>query len=608
MGIRIKLIIPAVAAFFVFAGVLHLYWAPRFYEHARHDFVKRMASELAVLENELVRHLLSGDYSALYANLHYQEKRHRSDWIYLILYDDAKKQIYPLGIMNTQKIYSVKKFDIPLEHFLSFNGRTLGRIELGANWYEEYQDARYRIRELEVYLALTLTFLFLTQIYWEHRVISRPISELNRATERLSREDFSAVLPRASSDEIGHLTMNFETMRCNLLAAREKLEKRTREALEASQAKSDFLATMSHEIRTPMNGIIGMVQVLGKTGLDREQQGMVDLLTISCDNLFAVLNDVLDFSKIEAGKMELAPVSLNLEQLVTQTHAMVAGLAGGKGIFCELGVDPACPATVEVDGGRLRQVLLNLMTNGIKFTREGGVRLDVDCLGRTGEMFRIRFRVSDTGIGIAPEKQTAIFDAFTQADASTTRVHGGTGLGLAISSRLVSLMDSTLELESVPEKGSVFSFELTLPGRYDSAESGEESRASSRTVSFKGRRLLVVEDNLVNQKVVEKMLAATGMEIDLAEDGSKALERVRNTSYDLILMDYQMPVMDGITATRKIRHLEQEEVRSPVPIIALTANVLKQNEDKCLGAGMNGFLPKPVTMDALMAVLNRYLS
>ncbi len=386
----------------------------------------------------------------------------------------------------------------------------------------------------------------------------------------------------------------------------------TKAAASASRAKSEFLANMSHEIRTPMNGVIGMTQLLADTRLTTEQREFVDIIRTSGDTLLALINDILDVSKIEAGRMELELLDIDLRATVAGSIAALNGQAAAKGLALKAGIAADVPAAIRGDPVKLRQILFNLIGNAIKFTSAGAVSLNVKLETDNDTSVLLRFSVHDNGIGIAPGRLDRLFKSFSQVDSSTTRHYGGTGLGLSIVKQLAELMDGTVGVESTLGEGSVFWFTAT----FEVARAGYLMRDShtqelAPTVpaprrSFAGARVLLVEDNAVNQKVAQKYLAKFGIESDLARNGREAIEAWHKGSYDLVLMDCQMPVMDGFEATREIRR--QEVAGKHIPIIALTANALATDRNNCLAAGMDEHLTKPLELAKLEACLGRHLT
>ena len=380
--------------------------------------------------------------------------------------------------------------------------------------------------------------------------------------------------------------------------------RRARDAAEAaSRAKSDFLATMSHEIRTPLNGILGMSELAWQMARDPAQRECLQTVRDSGQVLLTVINDILDFSKVEAGRMDIEAVAVDLEPLVREALRAVQPAADKKGLSLVSRVDPALPPRVVGDPVRLRQILLNLLGNAVKFTPGGAVRVTLAVVPGA-QPPRWRLSVKDTGIGIAPEVQQHIFDPFSQADTSTTRRFGGTGLGLSICKRLAELMGGRIAVSSVLGEGATFTVELPLQAAAAAPATAPE--AFRATQPPPGLDILVVDDHPVNQKVAQLLLEKAGHRVAIARDGEEALERTRDQAFDVVLMDMQMPVMDGLEATRRIRAQELERQKHRARIIAMTASAMDSDRDACLAAGMDAFVAKPINGRELGRALSAF--
>lgn len=376
-------------------------------------------------------------------------------------------------------------------------------------------------------------------------------------------------------------------------------------AESAARAKSSFLANMSHEIRTPINAIVGMNYLLDKTELNDRQKDYNNKIRLSSEQLLRIVTDILDFSKIEAGKLRLEAIPFNLRTVINNIHDIYSNQSSQKQLQFDIVIDQQIPNQLVGDPLRLGQILMNLVHNAIKFTEQGGIRLNVRLLRRKERSCRLQFSVTDSGIGLTESQIEELFNPFTQADSSTTRVYGGTGLGLTISQQLAQLMGGQILVESRINIGSNFSFELMYP--IFSPDIPPSDAAGEEETFFNGTRILVVEDNIINQLLTKEILETSGAIVDVAENGKEAcdiLDKIGYDAFELILMDIQMPIMDGVTATKKIR---EKVGNDTLPIIALTADITEETKEKVKEIGMQDYISKPIDVKSMLTTIKELI-
>jgi signal transduction histidine kinase/ActR/RegA family two-component response regulator len=511
-------------------------------------------------------------------------------------------------------------------------GERVGTIVLHAS--REAQQARMNRFGLTaaaiIVTSWAAAFLITSRL---QALVSGPVLRLADAAGRVSRDrDYGIRVARTSDDEVGVLVTSFNEM-LGQIQRRDADLRRHQETLEAqvaartveltavnadlagsrdraeqaSRAKSEFLANMSHEIRTPMNGVLGMIDLALDADLPAAQREQLEVARASAESLVTLVNDILDLSKIEAGRLELDETVFDLREAVNDAVRTVAVGARVKDLVLECRIDDGGSPRLRGDQGRLRQVLINLIGNAIKFTDEGRIEVDVRALWHDDGQGVLHGVVRDTGIGIPADKQALIFEAFSQADGSTTRRYGGTGLGLTISARLLALMSGDLRVVSSEGEGSTFSFTARIGRAAAPVRAAAPSRTDVASPPSRRLRVLVVEDHPVNQRVARGLLGRAGHDVHIANDGQEALAALTQASYDLLFMDMQMPIMSGLDAMSAIRSRERES-GGHVPIIALTAHAIDGDRERFLAAGADGYVSKPIAQSALLLEIDRVMT
>ena len=481
------------------------------------------------------------------------------------------------------------------------------------------QHALVGLFALNMAISIAFALVFLLVTHWLTLRMTRPLQQLARAMGRAEEGESGVRAELTGPRDIANMAHAFNSMMSVLDEREQALRLAREEALQLARLKAEFAATMSHELRTPLNGVVGTLDMLRASTLPPSARNYVNLAWESSQYLLDLINNILDFSSLDAGKLVLTESDFDLARICSQTVDLVSTQLGSKALRLSYTMAPEVPATLRGDSRRLHQILLNLVGNAVKFTERGSVRIDVTTEGAFGEHGRVRCAVSDTGIGVPASARASIFDSFTQADPSSTRSRGGSGLGLAICKQLCTLMGGEIGVDSEPGQGSTFWFTLPLRRGHGAAVAPSVPLAATPVVQAPVHgtlpasgvrmglpRLLVVEDNRTSQTIVSGMLEMLGCTIKVVDNGRAAVQAFKRESWDLILMDCNMPEMDGFEATAMIRTLEGEDGLR-VPIVAMTANTQPADVAKCLSAGMDDHLSKPLMLDSLSAHLQRWL-
>lgn len=457
----------------------------------------------------------------------------------------------------------------------------------------------------DIILLLVLQVLMIALIFYIVLIINRKLiiqletksASLLEANESLNSE----ISNRINAEE------ELKTKNQLLETAIKDANHLAEEAKKANRVKTEFLANMSHEIRTPLHGIIGMNSLLLTTELDSEQEEYVDTIKSSGKLLNHLINDILDYSKMETGKLVLENQVVRLSEFHREIESSFREPMKNKGLSFILDWDEHLPEFIEVDSFRLKQILTNLLANSIKFTESGHIRLASQVIAQTNDSVRLQYEIEDTGHGIPADKHKIIFDEFSQADSSITRKYGGTGLGLTITKQLVELMDGEIGLESEPGKGSSFWFYIDVKTVEQKDLNSGSSTGEEMDLDLLKEKVMIVEDNEVNQKILAKMLQKIGVSFRVAQNGKECIDLLEKETFSLVLMDIQMPEMDGLEATQWIRNQMKEPEKRNIPIVALTAHAMQGDRDRCMEAGMDNYLSKPIAFEDLKEMMSSIL-
>lgn len=599
MNLRLKFFMPLVGFVILFILYGWFVWLPETINFSVNQSRYHLQKTLAIVGEGIMPYVADNELSNIQDHLD-RIRGNNPDWVYLELRGVKGDMLYP---QSAKPFAKDNNHFAMMTYFIEQESNILGKLTLVYD-FKSIDESITRHTVTFFNLTMGLVLVFATCAGWViYRYIIKPVSGLAIASRAMTQGNFDVILPEQAADEIGGLIQSFDQMRTDISRYTKDLQYAVSKADEANRSKSEFLANMSHELRTPMNGIIGLSDLLMDTSLSNEQHQSVDAINKSSEGLLVLLNDILDFSKIEAGEMTLEKATFNLRKILDEVAAIFRVQTDEKGLAFHYHLSPSLPDGVSGDMTRLRQILINLIGNAIKFTEGGSVTLSVS----TGDNNMVRFAVEDTGIGIDDDKLGDIFNKFTQADESTTRRFGGTGLGLAICKRLVQMMDGDIGVDSTLGKGSTFWFTLSLPVAELDTSYINDYAAGKGEADFGNAHVLVVDDHPVNLMFARKLLKKIGIDrIQIVDSGEQAYECTQVEIYDAILMDCQMPGMDGFQTTQAIRKMHKGR-NLHTPIIAVTANAMKGDKEKCIAAGMDDYISKPIDQAALITKLKKWI-
>lgn len=582
---------------------LHFIWAPNLFEEQREQSIQFETAKLIILSNAIESNIITQDLAALFTTLE-ATLIENEYWTYLVVTQPNGTRLFPLE----EDTASMNKYE-KISYLIKIKEDKLANIHLFINLEHIADNVNSSV--LPIYIGVVLVYLlFITfTLFIIYYLIFIPLNQLREDVEKVANGDLNIQFKDHSHDEIGQfnqslskLVMEIIDKGRNLEESEKRLKIQKERAENASQAKSNFVASMSHEIRTPMNAIMGSAQILKLTLKEKEQLDNVNQLIISSEHLLAILNDVLDLSKIEANKINLESESFNLLMSLSKECALHQSVINNEQVKLHFISSENAIEWVIGDVTRIMQIVKNLITNALKFTQKGEVRLTYSTK-RVGNKAHIAISVSDTGIGIAEDKQQQIFEQFSQAESSITRRFGGSGLGLTIVTKLLDAMEGTISVESTEGKGSKFTINVTL--KIDESIKSAINIKSKISQPKRQYKILLVDDNKVNVLIFSKYLKLAGHKYDVAHDGETAVNLVKENKYDAVLMDYHMPIMDGKEATLKIRGLEGNNKNTI--IIGCTADAFNEARSELIECGQNEVITKPIKPEEFFNTLNQHV-
>lgn len=602
--ISIKLFLPVIFGNLIFSAFVYFSWLPSAIKISVESVAVQVDRTLGSVAEGVVPLLLQNQLSNIYDTLDLVKQGNPS-WIDLQVFNAQGQSLYPLVAKEIPESSFLVR---ALNREIMVGDKRIGKIVLVHDMTALSHDFHQQIDYLLSIFVGVFSFLLLVMIFILRSVIIVPVTALTKVAKQLKFGNFAAPLPLERHDEIGLLIACFRDSRDALLKSHNELVAARDEADATNMAKSNFLANMSHELRTPMTGVLGITDLLLEDATSKSERKLLHAIHQSGRRLLSTLNDVLDISKIEAGGLELDIVQVDIERNISDMIDLFQPIAEKKKISLGFERHDVIPS-FNGDSVKICQIITNLISNAVKFTSSGGVRIKAS-VQREGETGTLYIQVIDSGVGISLGKQKRVFEKFSQEDMTVTRKYGGTGLGLAICHELTNFLNGEIGVESVQGQGSVFwiKIPISFTALVEQKRTSHNPRKTMTEQELSETSVLLVEDDPINLLFAQKVFEKIGVRnFTLVENGQKAIERVKDQKFDIVFMDCHMPILDGYQATQSIRNLEVMGQSTPTPIIALTANAMVGDREKCINSGMNDVLTKPFSPDKLVNMVAKWL-